>query len=138
MKKMNRTRKKPAEIHCESPMFEVPLFVKNRDADYVERHGRLDITGFYFETDEIPSVGIGQGSEDPGPGGQGGSLERSHRSIRPLRGDPLRNRADDRPLAGHAHPRPPIGRCCIDLSYEMRCAVARLIAPLLVSTIGDV
>ena len=57
MKKMNRTRKKPAEIHCESPMFEVPLFVKNRDADYVERHGRLDITGFYFETDEIPLVG---------------------------------------------------------------------------------
>lgn len=52
-----KTRKKTLEIHCESPMFEVPLFVKNGDGDFVERYGRLDISGFYFETDEIPLVG---------------------------------------------------------------------------------
>jgi hypothetical protein len=57
MKKIKRNRKKSVEIHCESPMFEVPLFVKNRNDGYVERHGRLDISGFYFETDEIPMVG---------------------------------------------------------------------------------
>ena len=52
-----KTRKKVMEIHCESPMFEVPLFVKNSDGEYVERYGRLDISGFYFETEEIPLVG---------------------------------------------------------------------------------
>jgi len=52
-----KTKKKAVEIHCESPMFEVPLFVKNTDGEYVERYGRLDISGFYFETDEIPLVG---------------------------------------------------------------------------------
>ncbi len=57
MKKRKRIRKMPIEILSESPMFEVPLFVKNRDDDYVERYGQLDITGFYFETDEIPFVG---------------------------------------------------------------------------------
>ncbi len=53
----NKTEKKSLEIHCESPMFEVPLFVKNGDGDFIERYGRLDISGFYFETDEIPLVG---------------------------------------------------------------------------------
>lgn len=57
MEKSKRNRKKPVEIHYESPMYEVPLFIKNRDDDYVERHGRLDISGFYFETDDIPMVG---------------------------------------------------------------------------------
>jgi len=55
MKKKNR--KKAVEIHCESPMFEVPIFVKKTDGEFVERYGRLDISGFYFETDEIPLVG---------------------------------------------------------------------------------
>jgi hypothetical protein len=52
-----KSKRKPVEVQCESPMFEVPLFVKDKNGDYVERYGRLDISGFYFETDEIPLAG---------------------------------------------------------------------------------
>lgn len=51
------SKKITEEDHRDSPRFEVPLFVKNHQGQYVERYGRLGIGGFYFETDEVPLVG---------------------------------------------------------------------------------
>lgn len=40
-----------------SPRFEVPLFVRNTRGEFVEHHGRLGISGFYYESNAIPIVG---------------------------------------------------------------------------------
>jgi hypothetical protein len=55
VKTVQKIRKE--EDHRDSPRFEVPLYVRNSRGAYLERYGRLGISGFYFETDELPIVG---------------------------------------------------------------------------------
>jgi hypothetical protein len=40
-----------------SQRFEVPLFIREPDGKLVQRYGKISISGFYFETNEIPIVG---------------------------------------------------------------------------------
>lgn len=50
-------KKRIEDDHRDSPRFEVPLFIRNSQGDYIERYGRLGIGGFYYETDEVPLIG---------------------------------------------------------------------------------
>jgi len=55
---MNRKfLKRGKEDRRVSPRFEVPLFIRETGGNYVQRYGKLSISGFYFETNEIPIVG---------------------------------------------------------------------------------
>lgn len=40
-----------------SPRFDVPLFVRDARGDFVEHHGRLGISGFYYESRSAPVAG---------------------------------------------------------------------------------
>jgi hypothetical protein len=55
---MREVDSKPvAEDRRESPLFEMPLYVRDASGEYVECHGCLGIAGFFFKTSAMPPVG---------------------------------------------------------------------------------
>ncbi len=54
---MRSAKRPPEDERRNSPRFEVPLAIRNPLGTYQEHYGRLGISGFYFETTEIPRIG---------------------------------------------------------------------------------